>query len=150
MGSTATMSIFCAAGCRAATGQGAQAVQGRLQNDRAHGDDRHLEAHGQADAHGFPDILEPSFQSLAWRPQQGLLVEDVAHAEQTRYHLGQHCGPGRARHTHFKVKDEDEIQNNIQEAGDDQEKQRGLAVAQGHDHVGEQIEKHGRADAPRK
>lgn len=50
--------------------------------------------------------------------------------------------------TEPKVKNEDEIQNNIQETGDDQEKQRGLAVAQGHDHVGEQIEKHGRADAP--
>ena len=75
------------------------------------------------------------------------LLRHVDKARNAGGELRKHGGPGSALHTAVQILHEQNVKDHVHDRRSDQKVQRRAAVAQGAQHGGAQIVKHGRADA---
>ena len=80
--------------------------------------------------------------------EPGYFENDKARAQQGRYALGKHSRQGRASDAHAERQNKEQIQKDVERAGNDEKEERGPAVAESRDGTGKDIEEQSDAHAP--
>lgn len=75
------------------------------------------------------------------------VFDDVADGEDAGDKLGDHRGEPGPRRPHLEADDEEDVEDDVGDAAGDQEVERGLGVAEGAEHVGQDVVERGRSQA---
>ena len=127
--------------------QGAQAVDGGLQDHAADGGDGVLQPHGDADAAEDFRHAQVELPLLPGHAQDGEMGAHVEEAEHAGDGLGDHCGVGGSLHAHAHDQDGEQVQENVDDGGEQQEVHRRPAVPQGADDAGQNVVEVGDRDS---
>ena len=120
----------------------AKGIADRLQDQDAHGNDKELDGHGQAQAQMLPGKGPVKVPVGSGQAQHGKAAAHETQAEHGRYGLGDDQGDGRAGDAPAKGDNEQQGQGDIQERRHDEEIKRRPAVAEGPADAGQEIIAH--------
>ena len=134
----------CGDGCH---GGGAQAVDGRLDQDTADGGDGILHPHGKPHHQKLFYIPALGNKILPAQVENGEFLCHIPQAKQPGNQLCQQRSPAGTGNTHPEAQNKQEIQPHIQQAGKNQKHQRRSGIPQGTENSGEQIVEHRGGDA---
>ena len=125
----------------------AHGVGQALHHDGGHGENRLSDARGQAQQAQLFGQVAVGHQGAQVHVHHIPHGTQADQAQQAGDRLGNDGGPGHARHTHAEVRHEGDVQHDVQQAGDNQEKQRENAVTQAAQDAGEDVVQRAAQDA---
>lgn len=128
-------------------GHRAQTVHGALENDRAHGGDGKLQAHGHTDRGDIQHAAQVGPQMASVQPQQGHPGTHIDKAGNAGGCLGDNRGVCRPLHAHAEAGHEEYVQPNIYDDRGDEKQQGSAAVPKGAKYTGAEIVENGGAGA---
>ena len=115
-------------GARGGHDDGAEAVDGRLDDDVRHREDRALNTGRQTDAHDLAEDGGVDAQLLQLHAHQ-IAVQQAAQQQHGTDRVGEHRCDGDAVDVHLEHDDEKQVEDHVQDAGDRQRDERHLRVA---------------------
>ena len=124
-----------------------ETVDHALHDHAAHGDDHVLHRHRRAQRHQAQAEADVRAQILPADADEAAAPEG-AQADQRRTALRDDCGDGRALHAHIKGGDEEQVQRDIDRAGEDHRQKRRPTIAHGAEDSGKEVEGHDYRQAP--
>ena len=133
-------------------GRGPEGIDHRLQGRSGNGDQTPLKGQRKAQPKRIFQDGRVRGQVSAPEAEIGVCPVSVQKRAEARQHLGKHGGKGCTEHAHAEGADKEDVQPDVEHAGDHQEIQRRAGVAQGSLHGGSVIvngdQRHGNGRHP--